>query len=117
MTYNQTVKKINELKKLLNAKAETEIAYVAPKTICEGHGIFRDTNEVCLKYKTVGTTIITGKNRVELQKMIDALEDSIKDEKERRAKEAKAKRYKKELEEINQRKAYLEKWLAENQEI
>ena len=114
MTYNQTVKEINRLKKLLNMRTETEMAYVAPKTICEGHGVFRDTGETCVKYKTIGTMVITGEMRAELQKTIDTLEASIKEEKERRAKEAKAKRYKKELEELNQRKAYLEKWLMEN---
>ena len=114
MTYNQTVKEIARLKKLLNTRVETEMAYIAPKTICEGHGVFRDTGETCVKYKTVGTMVITGKMRTELQKTIDILEASIKEEKEKRAKEAKAKRYKKELEELNQRKAYLEKWFAEN---
>lgn len=37
--------------------------------------------------------------------------------KEEKALKAKAKRYKKELEELNNRKAYLEKWLAENEAV
>ncbi len=113
MTYNQTVKTINALYELLNAKTVTEIPYIGTKTICEGHGTFRNTNELCVKYFRAENPSLTGKDRAKIEKTIKTLEDSIKEEKERRANVAKAKRYKKELEELNNRKAYLEKWLAE----
>ena len=114
MTYNQTVKTINALYEMLNSKTVTEIPYIGTKTVCEGHGMFRETNDLCVKYHRTENPAITGKKRAEIEKTIKILEDSIKEEKERRANIAKAKRYKKELEELNNRKAYLENWLKEH---
>ena len=114
MTYSQTVKEVNKLYDILNAKTTTEIPYIGQETVCEGHGIFRETGKPYIKYQVTKHNIITGETREAILKTIDVLENSIKDEKERREKIAKTKRYKKELEKLNERKDYLEKWLNEN---
>ena len=115
MTYNQTLKEIDRLTALLNATNSIDVPYLGRKVVCEGHGMFHETNEVVLKYRTISAPALNANAREELQRTIDALEATIKDERERRAKVAKAKRYRKELEELNARKAYLEKWLEENE--
>ena len=47
---------------------------------------------------------------------IEAYKAVLTEEKKEKALEAKAKRYRKELKELNERKAYLEKWLADFEE-
>lgn len=117
MTYYQTKKEIDRLTALLNQTYTTEIPYLANKTRCVGHGMFMDTDEVCVKYNVINTPIYRGQTRQEIEKQIKILKDSIADEEEKRRITAKLKRYKKELETLNKRKAYLEKWIAENEEI
>lgn len=117
--YNEIKKEIEKLEALKkNAVVYTETTKEIVAT--EGHGIFVNTG----RYEVVGEWK-TDKNKVaEIEKEIAELKnlDTYKDGKTKeeakeieRAKRAKAKRYRKELAELENRKAYLEKWLAENE--
>lgn len=109
MTYNQTVKEIKRLYELKN-QAYDEVTFIQQKNVCEGHGMFRPTEVLHKVTERVPRTA----EQDAIQKQIDALEATIYDEKERRFIKAKRKRYEKELAELKDRMAYLEKWLAEN---
>lgn len=47
---------------------------------------------------------------------LEEYKEKLKKENDEKARKAKIKRYHKELEEINERKAYIEKWLKENED-
>ena len=109
MTYNQTVKEIKRLYEL-KEQAYDEVTFIQQKNICEGHGMFRPAGPL---YKVTERVPRTAEQDA-IQKQIDALEATIYDEKERRYIKAKRKRYEKELVELKNRMAHIEKWLAEN---
>lgn len=114
MTYNQTIKEIERLQALANEVTITYVPRIARKTVCEGHGMFFETDELKLTYDTVKTPKLTAEEHEEVLAKIAALEETIKEEREHRALAAKAKRYRKELEEMAARRAYLEDWLNVN---
>lgn len=80
---------------------------------CHGHGFFLGTGQykedwVCVKELTMEEW--DAEKAARYNYLMEATE-SYREEKRR---EAKMKRYKKELEELAKRKAYIEKWLIEN---
>jgi hypothetical protein len=109
--YNATKKLINNLYAEIQKAERTEVGYtIREKARCEGHGIFVPTGEF---HKV---PVFGDKKRIaELTEQIATLEtdEYLAFEKAEKNK-AKERRYRKELEELNKRKAYLEKWLAEN---
>ena len=95
--YKEIKKQIRFLEKI----KEGQKVYVTEKreiTKCYGHGDFEGTG----KYK--------------IDEEIRRLYELIKPEEERKALIRKKKRYEKELAELEDRKAYLEKWLADFEE-
>ena len=109
--YNATKKLINDLYAEIQKAERTEVGYKIEEAVrCDGHGIFVPTGEF---HKV---PVYGDKKRIaELTEQIATLEtdEYLAFEKAERNK-AKEKRYRKELAELNKRKAYLEKWLAEN---
>ena len=118
-TYKQIKREIRELEALKeNGTVQTgytlkEIA----RTV--GHGEYEGTG----RYELVPTYGAANVN-TKIEKRINALKNlkaykegkAIEDTKaEAKKREAKAKRYRKELAELKARKAYLEAWLAENE--
>lgn len=109
--YNAIKKTITHLNIQIQKAEHTEVGYeMEEKFRCNGHGIFIPTGEF---HKV---PVYGDKKRIaELTEQIAALEtdEYLAFDKAERNK-AKEKRYRKELAELNKRKAYLEKWLAEN---
>lgn len=117
--YNEIKKEIKKLEALKRtAVVYTEVTREIILT--EGHGTFTNTG----RYETVGEWRTDRTKVEEINKEIAKLKDleaykegkALEEAKEViRAKKEKARRYRKELKELENRKAYLEKWLAENE--
>ena len=119
-TYNQIKREIRELE-ALKSNTTVQTGY----TIREightvGHGAFEGTGH----YEIAPTYGRDESANIKIDKKIDALKNlkAYKEGKAQedahkaaKAKEYKVKRYRKELAELEERKAYLERWLAENE--
>ena len=116
-TYKQIKREIRELE-ALKENGTIQTGYALKEVVrTAGHGEYEGTG----RYELVPTYGAANVN-TKIEKRIDALKNlkaykegkAIEDAKaEAKKREAKAKRYKKELAELNERRAYLEKWLAE----
>lgn len=114
-----TNKEFNIIKKKIDALWDEKrkaqhcvIGYtLTENTRCEGHGVFVPTNGYHETPVIGQDTEAIKRIDAEIQKLETPEYLAIKNNK---FITAKAKRYKKELEGLNKRKAYLEKWLEEN---
>lgn len=110
-TYNRINKEIDRLwKEEKKARYGITKIELVEKTETVGFHEFKGTG--IYEYKEVRYP--DEKRIEELKKQREALLEITKEERERRAKEAKRKRYIKELAELKDRQAYIEKWLEEN---
>ena len=80
----------------------------------EGHGMFYGTGVYAETKVWVRDEEAIEAYRNEIKKLSALYEEKYGAKEEERARKAKIKRYEKELKELEERKAYLEKWLAEN---
>ena len=113
MMNKQIYKEIKKQIRFLEKIKEGQKVYVTEKreiTKCYGHGDFEGTG----KYRKFG--YYKQANTPEIDEEIRRLYELIKPEEERKALIRKKKRYEKELAELEDRKAYLEKWLADFEE-
>lgn len=115
MTYYEMNKELNNLRDALAEVTYTDHPYIGKAVRCEGHGVFVETNELVVKHRHEAHPVLTGADREAALRRVAELEALTADERARRAEAAKAKRYRKELAELIDRKAYLERWLAEHE--
>lgn len=121
-TYKEIKKELKELEEQKNAFAHAPVGYKIKEVVqTVGHNDYYGTGTYEL-VRAYGTDEIALQK---VQKKIDALKKmkvykegkaSEEAKAEAKRKEAKRKRYQKELEELKNRQVYLEKWLKENTE-
>lgn len=122
MTYNQIKKEINRLYKVIeeNKGSYTYTLKYINEDQAMAYSYAEKSGNVQAgwhKVRNEGLFQTEEQKRTteEAEKQIAILQKEIEEEENRRYITAKIKRYKKELEELNIRKTYLEKWLAENE--
>ena len=121
MTYQEIKKQIKMLEGL-KVGAEKQVTGYRTKEVCTqiGQGDYVPTGryEVVPEYTYVqpACNLKIDKEIERLMRLPEYQAGKAEEEEKKHARfiQQKAKRYRKELEELNERKAYLEKWLAEN---
>lgn len=113
MTKNEIKKAIENLNNKILEAGHYEIK---PQEIvqAEGHGMFYGTGVYAETKVWVRDEKAIEAYRNEIKKLSALYKEKYGEKEEERARKAKIKRYEKELKELEERKAYLEKWLAEN---
>lgn len=113
MTKNEIKKAIAELNNKILEAGHYEIQ-PQEVTKAEGHGMFYGTGVYADVAVWVPDEAAIEAYRDEIKKLSALYKEKYGEKEEERARKAKIKRYEKELKELEERKAYLEKWLAEN---
>lgn len=110
----------NEIKKAI-AELNDRIAFTGHYEIekCEqvrmdGHGMFVGTGVYVSKEIWKPDFEKIAEIKAEINRLANLYRELYGAKEEEQARKAKIKRYEKELKELEERKAYLEKWLAEN---
>lgn len=117
MTYKEIKKELRKLYEAYNNAVTYELRHKS-KVVYTGWNEGYETDEIVSYYEKVNDEVKRAELRVEINKL-ESLPEYIEGEKEANAKREarnnryKAKRYREELDELNKRKVYLEKWLAE----
>ena len=113
MTKNEIKKAIETLNNKILEAGHYEIK---PQEIvkAEGYGMFYGTGVYADAAVWVADEEAIEAYRNEIKKLSALYKEKYGEKEEERARKAKIKRYEKELKELEERKAYLEKWLAEN---
>ena len=113
MTKNEIKKAIETLNNKILEAGHYEIR---PQEIVktEGHGMFYGTGVYTEAKVWVADEAAIEAYRNEIKKLSALYKEKYGAKEEEQARKAKIKRYEKELKELEERKAYLEKWLAEN---
>ena len=113
MTKNEIKKAIETLNNKILEAGHYEIR---PQEIvkAEGHGMFYGTGVYAEAKIWIPDDAAIEAYRNEIKKLSALYEEKYGEKEEERARKAKIKRYEKELKELEERKAYLEKWLTEN---
>ena len=113
MTKNEIKKAIETLNNKIIEAGHYEIR---PQEIvkAEGHGMFYGTGVYADEPVWVADEEAIKTYRDEIKKLSALYKEKYGTKEEEQARKAKIKRYEKELKELEERKAYLEKWLAEN---
>ena len=113
MTKNEIKKAIETLNNKILEAGHYE---VKPQEVTkvEGHGMFYGTGVYAEAKVWVADETAIEAYRDEIKKLSALYKEKYGEKEEERARKAKIKRYEKELKELEERKAYLEKWLAEN---
>ena len=113
MTKNEIKKAIETLNNKILEAGHYEIR---PQEIvkAEGHGMFYGTGVYVSKEVWKPDFEKIAEIKAEINRLANLYRELYGAKEEERARKAKIKRYEKELKELEERKAYLEKWLAEN---
>lgn len=109
ITVNSIEKEINNLYKKIEDEKETK--KVKKETvISEGHGDFKASGH----YITIEISV-PGPNEEKYLEQIEALQNTIKEVKRDEKLKAKIRRYKKDIEKLEEELAYKKQWLLENE--